>query len=613
MSYPDYVETVTAPLARRLIDLIGTRLAIPIAPIAGEGLADLVFRAAHVNCLPNLGGRWAKPALRDLSHLGVTLGSPDLKDLGDLLGTPDRELNLLPIVFHKFRPDKPNGQRGRLPFARFCSFFGARMPTVQLLRDRRVSPRSLRGAEVSKAMWHLSALTFEPDTLEVLLQACPTCGKRLDFKNARAFCKCDACQTDFREVEQPIVQVEDRQALRFVTDLIDPLRHHQCDALQVPPALAKLDRGSLFMLCVFIAKILDKNFDRGDGGKLISLSGACVSPSNLSLAGRAILEWPFGIDKLNRVLGQILSDNAINAEMRDPFRKFIKKNESFDKAMVAAFDAAVVPTIKISLAATGKAEKACRSPLVPAPPIHGADKSSLPSEVKDLHWSRSFVSARDDTGLPRGVLSDFVFAAEKQSANARDRADFLRGLKQELFLRSSALPQAQQDALPLKSVIAALYLERGNPWPDIIRAVLHRELPLSVDISKPTWIESLRVSEFDVWSEYCRCLQPFTDTLDLPIGWRDVCFHLGVSLCSFNKRFVQHFGSKNLFTLRYLHKFRLQYISVGELHNSAYIGGTPRSSKLIARELKRLGILSVPGLAGFYPREIIRDLYFKTA
>jgi hypothetical protein len=459
-------------------------------------------------------------------------------------------------------------------------------------------------------MWHLSALSFEPDTLELLLEACPTCGKRLDFKNARAFHTCDACQTDFREVEQPIVQVEDRQALKFVTDLIDPLSHRQCDALQICPALAKQDRGSLFMLCVFIAKILDKNFDRDDGGKLTSMSGACVSPSNLSLAGRAILEWPVGFDKLNRVLGQILSENAINAELRDPFRKFIKKNESFDKAMVAAFDAAVVPSITIALAATGKA---FRAPLVPAHPVHAVGKPSLAGEVKDLHWSRTFVSARDDTGLPRGVLSDFVLAAEKQSPTAGNRADFLRRLKEELFLCSGALPQAQKDSLPLQQVIASLYIGRGNPWPDIIRAVLHRELPLSVDSSKSTWIDSLRVSEFDAWSEHCRCLRPFTDTLDLSIGWRDVCFHLGVSQSSFHKRFVQNFGSKNLFTLRSLHEFRLRHISVGELQNSAYIGGTSRSSKLIARELKRLGILTVPGLAGFYPREVIRGFYSKTA
>jgi hypothetical protein len=614
MSFPNYAPSISSDLGHRLIALIGIRLAIPVTPLPGEGLADIVFRAAHVNGLQDIGKRWGNPIVRDHSHLGITLASPDLQKLGDLLGTPNGDTDLSPIQFEKYVRGAPFGSSfpTRLPFARLCNFFGARIPTVQLLRSRRVSPQSLRGALVSKAIWHLSALTFEPNTHELLLDLCPGCHRQLDFKNAFNLYRCNACGTDFRDAEQPIVAVEDREALKFVTSLVDPeSRDPHPQRHKKASILAEEDRGSLFMLCVFIGKVLDNNFNRHETGSLISMTGASVSPSNLSVAGRAILEWPVGFDKLNDKLKRILWENGILGEVRDPFRKYIQKHpEIFSKSILTSFDAAVVPKITIPAAGISEIRKPCVHDLAVQSSGNLDDHMlSLRNDVKTLHWSRGFISARRSTGLSRSVLSDFVISRSRLALSSDEMAQYLGELNNELAGISQSLPRVREHSLSLKAIIAALYLRMGSPWPGVLQAVIERRLPLAVSASRSSWIDSLRVEDFSVWAHFCRDLAPFAGTLELPLGWRDVAFHLNAPNPGFHRRFAHHFGVKKQLTLKDLYHFRTEHISASEISTLASIGGKNRTSRLIARELKRLGIPSCPTLAGFYSRNSIRDTY----
>ncbi|ANP85980.1 hypothetical protein BA011_09715 [Rhizobium leguminosarum] len=289
--------------ARRHHALAGRKLAVSVQPMPGEGAADLILRASALNAyhypfeiMKIIGGKREQR----FSHYGVAKWGLTLDGLGDLLGTRKGQSDIAPLLYPS---------TGRDSF----DFFSSNLPYHQLIGHRRVAPTFLKYGGYQKAIWHIKSLTFDPSTFETLLDKCPVCRARLTFVSTKGICSCHKCfdpndrrkaSVDLRDYPQPIVEFDDEEAVRFVTDLIDPERVDRGRAA-LHPELREFNPGHLFEFIVQAAKALD--FKTGVCRALQSNFSAVgeVSAKNLSVAGRAMINWPHGFIEMAESLKNV--------------------------------------------------------------------------------------------------------------------------------------------------------------------------------------------------------------------------------------------------------------------------------------------------------------------
>lgn len=167
-------------------------------------------------------------------------------------------------------------------------------------RWRRVSPRALAVRPAHLAIWELRCFGFDIETCEPLLEICPVCKRHLTWNSLRGPAKCDHCvdrdgypSTDLRDHPQPILQMEDREAVRFVVDLVhpDPERRRAAMAL-VPDGLAGATNGEIFEAVMCMASGLRPGTATRTteaGRPLRGPDFAAISPDMLGAAGRALI------------------------------------------------------------------------------------------------------------------------------------------------------------------------------------------------------------------------------------------------------------------------------------------------------------------------------------
>jgi hypothetical protein len=171
---------------------------------------------------------------------------------------------------------------------------------------RRVSPLAMRQNPYHRSIWEIRIFGFCPDSRERLLERCPACERKLGWNRARGIFMCDYCVdehgnacVDLRDHPQEIVEVADEEGLRFVTDLISPLRERQERAVSLlPESLRSVPRGDLFEMIVSITSALRPipagktltGIDRPASHEEMS----ALAPSDLARAGRAAISWPQG-------------------------------------------------------------------------------------------------------------------------------------------------------------------------------------------------------------------------------------------------------------------------------------------------------------------------------
>ncbi len=284
-------------------------LIFSVEPVVGEGLAELVLRASAENCfLTTLN-------IMDLAGIpGIHAGSIGTSAAGRedtlayLLG-PSWSADAIAAI--AFMADERVG---------WHSWFGTSIRRVhRMAKMRRVSPRSLAISLHCKAMWSLKPFCFDPLTRERLLEKCPVCSRRFSFRNSFGVQFCDQCSrldaegfvrgaVDLRDFPQPIIEVDDDEALSLVANLIDPdpaVRHGARGSL--PADIAAFEEGQLFELCVSLASALtsDPTSGKGRADSLKSLDDyRRITPISLARAGRALLGWP---DAFERFLAEIQS------------------------------------------------------------------------------------------------------------------------------------------------------------------------------------------------------------------------------------------------------------------------------------------------------------------
>lgn len=109
-------------------------------------------------------------------------------------------------------------------------FFGTMIRSAYRIPNvRRVSPRALKKSPHHRAVWDLRIFSFDPETKEALLDKCPECKKPLSWNRAYGTHMCEWCQdedgfarVDLRDYPQPLVGVDDVEALDFLVGLISP-------------------------------------------------------------------------------------------------------------------------------------------------------------------------------------------------------------------------------------------------------------------------------------------------------------------------------------------------------------------------------------------------------
>lgn len=266
-----------------------------VKPFPDESLPGLIARAAGLNVYTRAFEVLIQAGIGELRPEYIASRDAGVADkLAGVLGTSAADLRPL---FHG--PEK-NGTD--------IEFFGTRLRLVHReSKVRRISPRALAQEPYIRAIWHLRPLGFDPATRERLLCACPVCGTTLGFTRTLGIAFCDVCQepgefgfpvpaVDLRDFPQPLVEVDDPEALDFVTGLINPspeVRSTFAPALH--DDLACINRGELFEMVLSIASALEKNADPQfvpSSEKGYRSGTREVEPEYLAAAGRALLNWP---------------------------------------------------------------------------------------------------------------------------------------------------------------------------------------------------------------------------------------------------------------------------------------------------------------------------------
>ncbi len=563
--YGDSNIRITPEIASRLIDLVGTRLPIPVAPLSGEGLADILLRSGALNGLKTT-NRFIRKIRYPVTHYRLANASFDLGPVADFLGCPHGKADLLPLVYRTVASEC--GKHG------LCEFFGTAIPRRQLLDHRRVAPASLRKSNHSKAMWHIRAVSFDPSTHERLLERCPGCGNLLTFwYPAGSVSSCAECgpEMDFRDFVQPTIECSDPEALRFFTGLIDPEMENRVSGLH--DELTCISRGELFMLCVLIAVALDDDTTPTIGKRFFTASTA--SPENLAVAARALLKWPHGFAHL---------DDRIREAAVLPTRMNTRENR---------FETLLKQTKIFPLDTVATVRKARLLPHAHAPvalPKH-LEVSSHSSLLK-LHafamQSKAVRKMSKETGIPRGVLFESflnlslpcpdIELATALGSNAEVNS-FVECVQPE--------PSRHSYCLPIRATVSVLFNGEISPWPFVFEALKEGKLPF-IKTEASVWLDQFQVEDFLPWRAFCQSIPTSANIPDYPAGFDEIAFHLDIKLFTLD-RWSPALRAANVTTMKRMHHFRKQRTTIREVENILVMRNRPRSQAKIIHLLNEAG------------------------
>jgi len=240
-------------------------------------------------------------------------------------------------------------------------FFGTKIRAqYRECKIRRVSPRALDVAQYHRAIWELRPFSFDPTTRELLLSTCPKCKETLGWRRAQGPTMCDKCVdkrgmpcVDLRDFPQAILEIEDEEALSFVTGLVDPDPAKKAEARRLLPSRWRSFQNSdLFETVIAFASGL--TFDPASSSHAQGRTKSNdqfdrLTPGMLALGGRAIIGGDKGfaaladryradMDKRPRHYGRrkelgplayITHDRHLSPDIRDELEKIINRNMKF--------------------------------------------------------------------------------------------------------------------------------------------------------------------------------------------------------------------------------------------------------------------------------------------
>lgn len=491
-------------------------LVIPVDVLPGEGLAELVFRAASVNGYFNIRGitRQLDDRVQQVSPFSISNKLFDYGAMATLLGLTGGRQELERLTYPKV--DVAGSA---------VVYFGAMIREKSITSQRRVSPRALKDADYQRAVWSLRGLCFDPHNRERLMELCPVCGKKLTFFYTFGASKCGRCAflagsemhaPDLRDFPQEIIEIDDEEALDFVTGLIGPDQNSQRSARgKLHPDLHIFDRGLIYEIVIAMALMLSGGYARRKGPRPGERELITPKPENLAKAARALLDWPSGF---HEIMSDLRRTEIAQSKQRDvtficPLQMALKDplyGEKFSSRLLAEADVGLQGSL---LAAVKRSRDANFTDVSPK-----GDQKAGGGGADWKRWAALSLELDNSTdGTAPGTNLNVVVRAVRVSTAIREQSValgiptshlvdcYLEGLVVcpdpqlvDLFAYEASLQDALEEtfkavsrgdrqpigAQSLRNCLAVLDFSEANCWPRIISSVRKGELEVWVGSSE---------------------------------------------------------------------------------------------------------------------------------
>lgn len=257
-------------------------LVVAVVPFADEGLSSLVSRSTRANVLGS-----TQIILREV---GLALAHPGTvgQELGDRGPRLAAKIGCTPEEVAARTHAYVDGRTGGV--VRFGD--GTLRRSDLILDRRRLSPAALSRASYGRAAWQCRHLPYDPETLELLIDACPHCGEHLRWSRAWGIEVCEGCRQDVLAAEPPRLDPALGEAYRAFAALISIVsKDRVATRATLAPELAALPQPALLDLIVGLGLALGPGHVAA-GRRTIT----ALQPAELAAAacrGMGLIEtWP---------------------------------------------------------------------------------------------------------------------------------------------------------------------------------------------------------------------------------------------------------------------------------------------------------------------------------
>jgi hypothetical protein len=447
----------------------------------------------------------------------------------------------------------------------------------------------------------LKALSFDIHSLETLLSDCPVCAEQLTFRHSRGVQFCHRCgpSLDFRDCQMPLVEVEDVEGLRFVTDLIDPehprgptISRHLHGDLQAE------DRGHLFFLSVLAALALDVGANKTEEEeRKRSLGSASVTPSSLARAGRALMNWPFGFAEIVSYLEQSAPPPLYGKNNYSAFSIMCRSAKTLSKSLLRSID-------RLTLIA--------RSEVI------------AKQNARGTNW---WVTPRDRTMLE----SDFLSEALLLTRRSTEVKAMLKHSQLPLIVLFNCFlsgvircPDSDIDALigcggreapdwsfacaktdhnakiliPIRRAVRTLNCISHDPWPQLLDAIWDGKLLLIRQGCEQPGINSLRVDNYAILKEHLNADFDMPATQHCRLNMAECMFYTNLNPQAVRNLILSGTESQNP-TYSTVTEIFGQFVSIEEIVDRVAMTGRPRTKVAIRAEINRKNVGHHPASRSF--------------
>jgi hypothetical protein len=409
----------------------------------------------------------------------------------------------------------------------WINFFGEPLRAFyREVKKRRLAPGTLKRAEYVRATWSLKPFAFDPLTKERLIDTCPQCRRELGWSCTYGVAFCDHCSRqeqfmhwtwnypglDLRDFPQPKVEVEDEEALDFVTGLIDPYPgRREASRRLIPDMWSDLPNGELFEVVMSFATVLHMDpWDRTAFSRTRHLGARLekLTPDALAVAGRAIIDGRKGFEQFVEitrrevngerrkvrygVTHQIGPIGAIDPHLCAAAREALQKARELYLSSIQRSDLLPLCQLSEKYGVDGTILRALVDTGL-MPTIKFDDCENAPILMSDTAVAkvaselRNVVSARvaaGKIGVPRTSLDDLQrlglvarVAGSVLKLLEADNVYYVRDSVEQLVLTLQRQSVGAERGVSLSVALRALGV-RCPPWAAIVAAIVDGRLPV---------------------------------------------------------------------------------------------------------------------------------------
>ena len=261
----------------------GASILFPLEPELDESIRGYLARTAEWNCFDSR---------TDLLRLsGITYVRRDLSDrIAAEISAVSAVLGIRSGALRRILNPMIDGN------PEVVDYFGMPFQRRRLeIKNRRVSPASLRASAHHRARWQIRLLPFCSESWEYLIDTCPSeaCGKPLRWGDCLEIDRCEHCEFDLKTATVPCVQLSHRGVLGFVADLLHPSAEMRAAAVsRLPEPLNSVPPGEVFDLLCVLTRLMTPDH--------LKSTSAPLETSYLVRAAQALLDYPVTFDKIAR-------------------------------------------------------------------------------------------------------------------------------------------------------------------------------------------------------------------------------------------------------------------------------------------------------------------------